>query len=255
MLFYESKHNNSPGYIALEQHENINFGLHYHKNIEYIYLFDGSLTIRVDNFEVSLNKGECCIILPNQSHSIISSSKSNCFIGIFSTHYFPDLYETYSKLCTPTPTIKIPNMESYINDLYVYQDNKYRITSILCYIFSEFLVGKTFEERNNIYFDFVSKTLDYLEKNYNKNANLIELAGLLNYNSHYVSKLFGECFRKNFSQVLNEYRVEHAINLIQNSNDNFTEIAYKCGFNSIRSFNRNFAFITDKTPSDFKKNL
>ena len=55
--------------------------------------------------------------------------------------------------------------------------------------------------------------------------------------------------------MVNLYRIEKAVELIQNSNNSFTEISLQCGFSTIRNFNRTFKSILNITPSDYKRNL
>ena len=53
-----------------------------------------------------------------------------------------------------------------------------------------------------------------------------------------------------FSQYLNAVRLEHAIELLKNNTEHLaiTEIAAKCGFDTIRHFNRVFKDITGMSP-------
>jgi len=56
----------------------------------------------------------------------------------------------------------------------------------------------------------------------------------------------------NFCQYVNEYRIEHAKNLLKASGDNIDSIVPLCGFNSRPSFYRSFVRITGKTPSEWR---
>ncbi len=71
-----------------------------------------------------------------------------------------------------------------------------------------------------------------------------------------VSEVFNSILGKSFSEVINEYRVNEAILMIQDSKHQrytLTHIAEKAGFNSRASFYRIFKNITDKTPSEYEQ--
>ena len=56
-----------------------------------------------------------------------------------------------------------------------------------------------------------------------------------------------------FGKFLNNMRIEKAMTLLSASDKTVTEIAYECGFGSLRSFNRVFMAFAGKTPTAFKK--
>ncbi|MBQ5324426.1 MAG: helix-turn-helix transcriptional regulator, partial [Oscillospiraceae bacterium] len=58
---------------------------------------------------------------------------------------------------------------------------------------------------------------------------------------------------QNFSDYLILFRLERALNAINHSEKNLTDIAFDCGFNSIRSFNRAFQNYLKITPSEYRK--
>ena len=75
------------------------------------------------------------------------------------------------------------------------------------------------------------------------------MADYLGYEKHYVSRYFNKWFNTNFKQFINEYRVGYAEELLKRHDLSVTEVAYKAGFGSVRSFNRVFKSIMNKTPS------
>lgn len=253
MIFYETKHTNDVRYCSLEKHTNLDFGLHYHKNFEIVYCYSGSLDIRIDNISQSLEQGEACIILPRQTHSFITRTASKCFVGVFSTHAVPGLYAYFKDTYTTTPTFMMANFEDIIDDISNCVENQFRLSANLCQIISHFADNNVFLTRDEKYCSFAINTINYLESNFNKCPSLVELSSILGYNSHYVSNLFGKYFNKNFAQTINEYRIEYALKLLENNDFSITNIAIRCGYDSIRNFNRNFLSITSLTPSQARK--
>lgn len=67
-----------------------------------------------------------------------------------------------------------------------------------------------------------------------------------------VSKIINLHFKKSLPQMLNEYRVEDAKRLLQETQAEIGVIAREAGFNSVASFNRAFKEISGEAPSQFR---
>ena len=71
---------------------------------------------------------------------------------------------------------------------------------------------------------------------------------------HHLSELFNAYLGKNFYQLIAEYRIRKAIELLKENGDLWTieALAYESGFNSRSSFNKYFKEITGLLPSEFR---
>ena len=90
------------------------------------------------------------------------------------------------------------------------------------------------------------------------NLSLNSLSKMINTNSSYLSKGINHYYNQNFTDFINEFRVETAKALITSSKmDYYTldGIAKESGFNSISTFNRAFLKIAGTTPSQYKKSF
>ncbi len=88
----------------------------------------------------------------------------------------------------------------------------------------------------------------------NPNLTLPELAKQLHIRTHLLSQFINDNLNKNFSQFINEYRIEEAKRLLtSNSNLKIEVIAEQCGFNSNSTFYTAFKKVTNTTPSKFIK--
>ena len=89
----------------------------------------------------------------------------------------------------------------------------------------------------------------------NPELNIRMLADLLEITPHKFSQLINEFLKINFSDYLNNYRIEEAKErLVDPEYSNYTilSIAYDVGFNNKVSFNNAFKKITGMTPSEYK---
>lgn len=69
---------------------------------------------------------------------------------------------------------------------------------------------------------------------------------------HVLSRIINSHFDKNFSEYMNQFRVEEAKSRLQKEETPITTIAFEVGFNSIASFNRVFREMTGMSPSQFR---
>jgi AraC-like DNA-binding protein len=72
---------------------------------------------------------------------------------------------------------------------------------------------------------------------------------------HHFSQLLNVYLGRSFYQVIADYRIAHAMELLEEAGTQFTieSLAYECGFNSKTSFNRYFKEKTGCTPSDYRE--
>jgi len=96
------------------------------------------------------------------------------------------------------------------------------------------------------------KILLFIQENFTKDISLQHLANEVGYDYQYLSRLVNAQFKKPFNRILNEYRINHAAALLTETADSIDNIAFQCGFNTVRSFNRNFLDILGLTPSAFR---
>jgi AraC-like DNA-binding protein len=80
-----------------------------------------------------------------------------------------------------------------------------------------------------------------------------ELAEQLALSSRDLSLFLNQYLKRSFCDLVNQYRVEAAKNLLKQDKDqSVTQIMYEVGFNSKSSFNQAFRKITGLTPSSYK---
>lgn len=76
----------------------------------------------------------------------------------------------------------------------------------------------------------------------------------MNVSESYFSRDFKRQAGMTFSQYLNVVRIEKAVQIINAEPDlKVTDVMSRCGFNTIRSFNRAFKLITGYTPRTIPK--
>lgn len=101
--------------------------------------------------------------------------------------------------------------------------------------------------------DRFSKVNTYIMKNFDHDITLKEVASIANMAISTFCNFFKEHYRVTFVEYLNIVRVGHACRSLSELDDNVVEIAYKCGFNNLANFNRQFKKIKKMTPSEYRR--
>ena len=98
---------------------------------------------------------------------------------------------------------------------------------------------------------FMQKSRIYLDPD----LSLEILASRMKMSRHHLTQLLNEKLEKNFYSFINEYRIEEAIDRLNDPSlqVNILSLAFDCGFNSKSSFNNYFKKITGTTPTAYRK--
>jgi len=119
---------------------------------------------------------------------------------------------------------------------------------------------RQFNTRSASNFDIVSK-VEVLLKDYYKNNELIDkgqptiqyLANQCHLSPSYLSDLLAKETGRSAKDHINDFLVEKAKNLLLNSTDSISGIAYTLGFNYPHYFGRLFKQKTGKTPQEYRQ--
>lgn len=99
----------------------------------------------------------------------------------------------------------------------------------------------------------IEKTLEYINKNFDKSVTLGEVAKLANMSEVAFSRFFNLRTGNTFIDSLNEIRLGHASRMLIDTTRSVAEVAYHCGFNNISNFNRIFKKKKNCTPKEFRE--
>lgn len=117
---------------------------------------------------------------------------------------------------------------------------------------SKFLTKKELVSKvNNLKrFDLIFK---YIDSNYSKKICTKDLADILHISTYYFCRIFKEITGKTTTDYINGIRLKKAAQYFNKSDLNITEVALKCGFDSINYFSRLFKKYYNVSPTKFKK--
>ena len=112
---------------------------------------------------------------------------------------------------------------------------------------------KTEKSETNAENEAIWKAIKYIEKNFDKNINLSDIANLMNVSENYMGVYFKKHTGMNFTNYLNRKRIFYSVSLLKETDMSIKEIAFSSGFNSPEYFTRVFTSAFSKTPKEYRK--
>ena len=96
------------------------------------------------------------------------------------------------------------------------------------------------------------KVFSYLIGNYQQEVSLKTIAKIANLTPTAFCRYFKNVTRKTLVEILTEFRINQACQLLRNSEKPVNEICFECGFGNISYFNKTFKAITAYTPLQYR---
>ncbi len=236
-------------------YDEIDFGFHFHKNFEIIYVISGNAICSVNNQKKIIEQGEFVLCLPNEVHSIKSIDNAKVWVGVFSEDFIHEFAKhikgkrgaDFSFRCSES-------VMRYLAENFIKEElsDIFAIKSCLYALCGEYLRQIPLVENIEKQSSIMPCVIDYVENNYKKPISLATLAESLGYDYCYFSRIFNRFFSMSFSDYLNIYRFNEARNMLTETDISITAIAYESGFQSVRSFNNTFKKLSGISPSEWR---
>lgn len=233
-------------YIA----QDTSFPDHIHRTYEVMTVLKGHFSTTIDDKEYFLDVGDCVVIFPLQHHLFTVEKDAAVRIFLFSPDYVPEFDQEVhnmrpiSPIFTPEPNLFFP--QKPLNALQV-RSFFYCLCSTITN-FVSFVPTEQCSAKNSA----VEKALLFIDEHYDEDCSLRLVAESIKYEYSYLSKLFQKHTGYTFSEYLNNYRIKRAQYLLLDPNTTITSIANDVGYNSVRTFNREFLKITEYTPTEYR---
>lgn len=272
-------YNNSefPAYIKMGQLSNYpdySAISHWHDDLEFILILKGNMTYDVNGQTINLKEGEGIFVNSRCFHYGYSKDHQECiFICILlspklltNNEYFVNNYLNkllnnnnypYQKL---NPTIKWQNI--ILNELdLLYKNNIDSIDPF--YILEKMIriINMLYKNMNSSLKEYensediiaLTKMIGYVQKNYFNKILLKDIYNIGNCCKTKCTSLFNKYLNTSPMVYLNKYRLEKASNLLNNTNNTITEIAYACGFSNASYFCELFQKYYEISPKMYRK--
>lgn len=226
------------------------FPYHFHRSYEIIAVTEGELSLNIGDKCYTVSGGEVAFIFPNQLHSFATNGHSVIMIVIFSPEMISDFTRQYHEYLPDSPILHyrpLSEAETLLTNLYLQKSFLYQMCGKL-----QEQTGFSTKGAGTDKLKLLHSILIFIERNYNEKCSLITLSHELGYDYTYLSKFFQHKMGVSFTNYLNQYRVMKSCDQLINTDDDISTIASDCGYDNIRTFNRNFKMIMGMTPKAFR---
>lgn len=254
---YEKRHFKEGEKIWLGRYQNLTNVLHWHLECEIILVIEGKVRIKIGDHSFDGQKGNCFFCAGEELHYIMGSENSLVDIMIFDKSIAKDITDHYALLSPKLPdTLCILEFFSKIKVLLSQKgifykeslENKARGMLIDIFRYCNIV---TRDENPQFYKNLINKIND--EFAFISFEDAVRYSG---YSAAHFSKMFKKLSGMTFSEYLNIIKVENAILLMQtNKRATMTSISAKCGFATVRNYNRVFKEVTGYSPRTLPKDF
>ncbi|MBD3948551.1 helix-turn-helix domain-containing protein [Tuanshanicoccus lijuaniae] len=236
---------------------------YFDSRIHIVYVLYGAATAICGNETMTLNKDDYLIILKNKQYKIVVEEHSKAFY--FVLDYFGKQSQDKYTIAFNGNSIDEPKMSDKeliqkLKQLLYFKtlEEEGRYSEIYKHYFSLIeLLEENYtitlrEETGKSIRSRIEDLKFYIENNFEKNIRLSDLASQLFVTEQYLSKVFKEQNGIGVSEYLIKQRLAKVRQLLIETEDNVTDIAFATGFSNINSFNRIFKKYQGLTPTEFR---
>jgi len=101
----------------------------------------------------------------------------------------------------------------------------------------------------------INTIYQFVRKHFQREIPLSEIADEVNMTIPAFCRYFKKLTHKTFTHFVNEFRVVHACKLLSEQQLPISEVCFESGFNNLSHFNKSFRKITEKSPTEYRKDF
>lgn len=254
--------------------------LHWHNEMELIYIKKGCGIVSVDLERFIVHGGDLVVVMPGHIHSISQNSNDrfeyeNIIFNLdmlisrqcdrATLEFFTGI-SSFRGYCCPV----ITSSDKHYDELISYIDEADKICQSFPCGYEMKIRGCLF----NFFFELVSyfysakentvilsdekmgklkSILNYVENNYQNSISIGDISSHCHFSQSHFMKFFKSCTGVSFIEYLNDYRLLVAARMLKSTTLAIIDIASDCGFDNISYFNRKFKAKYGMTPREYRK--
>lgn len=251
-----------------------NVPLHWHDEIEVLYIENGSLFLTINGQTYTGHSGDIFFVNPGEIHGMSGEGRLLRYHALL----FPLRFSLFQYRSPGSNELYLPLSEGkllfhnrlsadarakaghLIRQALSLQKTKasgYQLgIQLLCARLLYLLYAEGCYERLSFEkgeTDIKREILTYLQDNYAEKISLHELADAFHMSEKYFSRYFKRNFQMTLTDYLNSLRLENAAHLLSDTALPVTEVALQSGFNNISYFIRTFKDAFNCSPLHYRK--
>ncbi len=228
--------------------EILDFAAHLHKEVEMVYMLSGSSKASVDGNVYDIQAGDIFLVFPNKIHMYFESKDVKYLICIISPDELPDCTSLFKRFQPECPVLRydeysggmIERMIEIIGDGIRQKTDRGIMLNCIRAFFDMLIEKMRLMPLKKSDGTLVGDVYNYVQENYCNAVTIESLAKHFHISNGYAAHIFSDKLKIGLRKYINALRVNKACDLLKGSEMSVTEIAYACGFDTIRTFNRVF---------------
>lgn len=250
--------------------------VHWHDEFEIIYVRSGFLTVSISGESYIGKTGEAFVVSPGNLHLMGAQTGTVDYY----TFLFPLKYISFrtddmldEKLLEPLnsghlmicPRVKDTAKELCEQLIEIYEAKKDESESkiatqvrtkiiLLQFILEMWKKGFVIENDTNGRNTVEKEMVSYIQQNFTGKISLREFGEQFHLSEKYISRYFKEHFHITLSQYVTYLRLEHAKQLLQDTDIPVTDVAMQSGYQNVSYFIRSFQKAYAVSPLKYRKN-
>ena len=274
--------NNNYEYINFENnfpvrafvHRISSYKLHWHPQIELLYVVKGSIQVTVNGVTYHLGQEELIVINQEEIHSTNHTDQDNLVIAIQLSNSENEFFFPFQDYTFRTAVLTDPEQEDTAA--------RKKLRSLIIQIIWEYNKRSSgFENAilslahslvtNLVRFNYIirndgrrsaslgenellrmSNILLYIKRHYNEKISLQDIAEKEHISYYYLSHFFKSAAGISFQDYLKDFRIDKSLDLLKDSKNTVTGIAFECGFSNIKAYTSAFKEKYHMLPSEYR---
>lgn len=243
--------------------------LHWHKELEILFPLNGDADITIEGQKHKLLNRQILVIDSEQIHSTYSYTQTHMFACIQISKqalqkYIPDI-ELRKIRCIPEEItdeqfphyIELCKMAADLTRLYIedtpasHLESEGIILQMLARLIRHFSTSYVMDlsSQNIQDSERIKEIISFVDKHYMEPLSLQDAADLVGFSKEYFCRFFKKHMNLSFLQYLNEVRITHIYQELNNTDTPISILQEEHGFTNQKLFNKTFKEMYGTTPS------
>ena len=242
-------------HVWVGKYRNLHNISHWHMEHELIACREGSAQVMLDDTMFNITQQQCIFCHSGRVHYISASPDSLLLVCLFNEKMYDPITSPFA---LENPVFEdrydiLPKLSEIRHEL---QNQpiffECRTEAMIGEILVDIFRGEPLRKAQWQFSDVITRynqLLNYIDLEY-EHITYQNAVQFMNMSDAYFSRYFKRQAGMTFSQYLNVVRIEKAVQLLNSAPTmKITDVMLRCGFNTIRSFNRVFRAVTGFTPT------
>lgn len=249
--------------------------LHFHPEMEFLFLREGELTFFVEGKCYEMHRGDAIFIPPFLVHNATKREGSACDFSavVFSSEWLWGNTEAadneytreisknrYACVCHLTPS-ENPEALSFLESVFLQKEQstgeyelslKGRLFIVFQELYNSFLSKLSQSDSTPLADSEIQRSIEYINSHFMDRLSLSVLAEISGYSMSRFEHKFKEMTGSSPFEYINRIRVINASRELAKNNKKITDIASLNGFDNISYFNRTFKKIMGTSPKRYR---